>query len=92
MAGEHDAPPGAEAELARGVRAVGEHGLELHGFEARVLHHRREEARQLALLAEHARDPADLPDELDGAPEVDRRQHGIGAISLVRLKTHGFAP
>ena len=37
-------------------------------------------------LAEHARDPAHLLDELDRACEIDRCQHRLGAIAVLRAE------
>ncbi len=60
-----------------GVGAVLHHRLQLDVLERRLAHHRREERRQVALLAEDARDTADLLHEVHRSPEVERAQHAL---------------
>ena len=84
--------PGPEPHLADRVRPVGQDGLELHVVERGRPHDRREVLRERPLLAEHARDPADLLDELHRPVEVDGRQHPLGDLVGAGDRIHGSAP
>ena len=66
-----------EGDVPDGVGAVPHHRLQLDVLERRLAHHRREERRQVALLAEDARDTADLLHEVHRSPEVERAQHAL---------------
>jgi hypothetical protein len=61
--------------MADGVGPVLEHGLELDVLEPGRGHRVCEERRERPFFTEHARDPADLADQLDRSVEVERVQH-----------------
>ena len=65
--------PGPNSHLADRVRTPRQHRLQRDVVEPRRPHRRGEELRQRALVAEHARDPADLLHERHRAVEVHAR-------------------